>query len=91
VKNRLYTFGDIFSGAEGASQGAVQAGLFVNFGVDFNNPAIQAYGYNHPRAEAILMNAHDFASFESTADIPNNVLRVDILHPSPPCCYFSPA
>ncbi|RAR08341.1 S-adenosyl-L-methionine-dependent methyltransferase [Stemphylium lycopersici] len=85
-KGRLI-FADVFCGAGGASQGASQAGYFVAWGLDNDERAIQAYGRNHPSAHTFKMNAHDFP--------PRNVskydLRVDVVHLSPPCCYWSPA
>ncbi|KAF2655768.1 S-adenosyl-L-methionine-dependent methyltransferase [Lophiostoma macrostomum CBS 122681] len=103
TKPATYTFGDCFCGAGGASTGASQAGLFRQWCLDFDQAAMQSYHQNHPRAEMFPMNAHDFPdSILSTRETINwsslspavlkelNKLRVDILHLSPPCCYFSP-
>ncbi|PSN63588.1 S-adenosyl-L-methionine-dependent methyltransferase [Corynespora cassiicola Philippines] len=87
IRKQQYTFGDTFCGAGGASQGAVQAGLHVTWGLDHDHHAIQAYGYNHTGADVYLRDAHDFPP-EGT---PKLILKVDILHLSPPCCYWSPA
>lgn len=87
VKQGHYTFGDIFCGAGGASQGAKQAGLYVAYGVDMDELAIQAYGQNHQSARPYRKNAHDFPP----SDRPIEYFRVDVLHLSPPCCFFSPA
>jgi DNA (cytosine-5)-methyltransferase 1 len=82
-----YTFGDCFCGAGGASQGAVQAGLTVCWGLDFNEAAVEAYMQNHLGALPFCSDAHDFPPKGATLD----ELRVDVLHLSPPCCYWSPA
>ncbi|KAF2872901.1 S-adenosyl-L-methionine-dependent methyltransferase [Massariosphaeria phaeospora] len=87
TKRPCYTYGDAFCGAGGASQGAVQADLHVLWGLDHDHHAIQAFAYNHPDAKTFLMNAHDFP----LPGTPKNELRVDILHLSPPCNYWSPA
>lgn len=87
TKHARYTYGDAFCGAGGAATGAAQAGLHVMWGLDSDHHAMQAFAYNYPRAQFFLMNAHDFP--------PDGVtlwrLKVDILHLSPPCCYWSPA
>lgn len=86
-KSQRYTFGDCFSGAGGASQGAVQAGLIVLWGLDHDEAAMDAYTSNHLGALPIMADAHDFPPQGLSGDD----LHVDILHLSPPCCYWSPA
>ncbi|KAH7398748.1 S-adenosyl-L-methionine-dependent methyltransferase [Phaeosphaeria sp. MPI-PUGE-AT-0046c] len=87
TRQAQYTFADIFCGIGGASQGAKQAGLSVRWGLDFDEKASQAYSKNHPGALPFQCNAHDFPPRGYTSVR----LRVDVLHLSPPCCYFSPA
>jgi DNA (cytosine-5)-methyltransferase 1 len=87
TKQSQYTFGDVFCGAGGSSQGAVQAGLHVKWGLDFDADALEAYQNNHLGALPFRCNAHNFPPRGNTIED----LRVDILHLSPPCCYFSPA
>lgn len=79
-----YTFFDSFSGAGGASRGAVKAGLRPRFAVDHWQPACKSYKLNFPTAQLFEMNVSDFVV--SRVDI-----RADILHLSPPCQVFSPA
>lgn len=87
AKKHCYTFADVFCGVGGATQGAVQAGLNVRYGLDNDETAIDAYHLNHPGALPFCQNAHHFPpSGFTTSD-----LRVDVLHLSPPCCYWSPA
>ena len=86
-KQARYTFGDVFCGAGGASQGAKQAGLHVFWGLDNDERAIQAYALNHTGALPFRCNAHHFPPKGHT----NRDLNVDVLHLSPPCCFFSPA
>lgn len=79
-----YTFFDSFSGAGGASRGAVKAGLRLRFAVDHWEPACKSYRLNFPTARLFEMNVSDFVT--SRVDI-----QADILHLSPPCQVFSPA
>jgi DNA (cytosine-5)-methyltransferase 1 len=87
VKEGRFVFGDAFCGAGGASQGAKQAGFFIKWGLDMDDQAIQAYQENHPGALPFRCNAHNFPPRGHTSE----EVRVDVLHLSPPCCYFSPA
>lgn len=87
TKKGKYTFGDVFCGIGGASQGATQAGLFIRWGLDNDKRALQGYQMNHPTAYSLQQNAHDFAP----AGVRKDEFRVDVLHLSPPCCYWSPA
>jgi DNA (cytosine-5)-methyltransferase 1 len=87
TKQPILTYGDVFCGAGGGSRGATQAGLHVKWGLDNDDEAIQAYQSNHPAALPFQCNAHNFPPRGYT----NEELRVDILHLSPPCCFFSPA
>lgn len=86
-KRHQYTFGDAFCGVGGATQGAKQAGLSPRWAMDFDECAIQAYSDNHPGTLPFKLNAHDFPPKGYT----DRMLRVDVLHLSPPCCFFSPA
>jgi DNA (cytosine-5)-methyltransferase 1 len=81
------SFGDGFCGTGGASQGASQAGFVVKWGFDNNDRACKAYELNHPSAYSLKMDAHDFPP----EGISKDAWRVDVLHVSPPCRYFSPA
>jgi DNA (cytosine-5)-methyltransferase 1 len=87
TKQGHLSFGDVFCGAGGASQGAQQADLHIKWGLDDDLDAINAYKENHTGALPFRCNAHNFppTGFKSEE------LRVDVLHLSPPCCYFSPA
>ncbi|KAF2465977.1 S-adenosyl-L-methionine-dependent methyltransferase [Lindgomyces ingoldianus] len=86
-KSMRYTFGDAFCGAGGASQGASSAGLHIKWGLDKDEYAILAYGSNFPGAATFQIDAHEFPR----PWMKNTLLRVDVLHLSPPCCYWSPA
>ena len=86
VRNRQrYTFGDCFCGAGGVSRGAVEAGLRVQWGFDFNIAACESYKLNFIDAETYNLWSNDFASL---VDMDH---KVDICHLSPPCQFFSDA
>ncbi|KAI9759201.1 MAG: hypothetical protein M4579_002488 [Chaenotheca gracillima] len=84
-KERKYTFGDVFCGAGGASRGAHMAGLQVMWGVDKDFAAVQTYQQNFEGCGIWHMEINDLVALISED------LKVDLLHLSPPCQYFSPA
>ena len=87
TSQQRYTFGDCFCGAGGTARGAMEAGLHINWGFDFNHPACQSFKLNFPAARVYNVWAHDFVS------LPDQEYdhKVDICHLSPPCQYFSDA
>jgi DNA (cytosine-5)-methyltransferase 1 len=86
MKEGRFTFGDVFCGAGGASQGAAQAGYYVQWGLDKEESVLQSYRKNHCTAHIFHCDAHDFPS-----GVRKELLGVDLLHLSPPCRFWSPA
>jgi len=86
AKRGNYIFADAFCGAGGASQGALQAGYTIGLAFDSNQTALETYLLNHPNAQIYQMNAQDFAHKNF-----RGFWKADVLHLSPPCCYWSPA
>ena len=84
-KHQRYTFGDGFCGCGGVSRGATIAGLRLEWAFDFEQPMCRSYEKNFPTTEVICTEAFDFATN------PDYNARVDVLHLSPPCQFFSPA
>ncbi|KAI0509717.1 S-adenosyl-L-methionine-dependent methyltransferase [Xylaria bambusicola] len=80
-----YTFGDIFCGAGGASLGAQKAGFRVKVACDHHAGACLTYEGAFPEADLHMIDIYDFI-VKIAKDI-----RVDVLHLSPPCQYWSPA
>lgn len=80
---RRYTFGDCFSGAGGVSRGAVNAGLRIAWGFDFDLPACKSYQLNFFGTPIYHVWANDFSNCKRD-------LKCDICHLSPPCQFFSP-
>ncbi|KAK6537805.1 hypothetical protein TWF694_010710 [Orbilia ellipsospora] len=83
-RRRKYTFGDAFCGAGGATCGAVMAGFKVRWGVDHDEAAISAWRSNFGRSLGYQEDVHEFVSRNSKL-----TTRVDLLHLSPPCQFFS--
>ena len=84
-KQQRYTLGDAFCGAGGVSRGAVTAGLRVKWAFDFNLDACNTYAQNFYKTGIHHYSANSFLRLDP------EFLKVDILHLSPPCQYFSPA
>ncbi|TGJ86565.1 hypothetical protein E0Z10_g2168 [Xylaria hypoxylon] len=80
-----YTFGDMFCGAGGASCGARKAGFQIKVACDHHAGACKTYGEVFPEAQLYMMDIFDFIT---SGDLK---IRVDVLHLSPPCQYWSPA
>ncbi|KAK9776374.1 putative BAH domain-containing protein [Seiridium cardinale] len=85
-EGQKYTFGDIFCGAGGVSRGAQDAGVEVSFACDNDPPSCQTYRMNFPRAFLLEQNISEVVTNMSTKD-----MRLDLLHLSPPCQFWSPA
>lgn len=85
VVGQRYTFGDCFCGAGGTSRGAVDAGLRVEWGFDFDDSACKSYGLNYIAADVYNFDAHKFSR------LTDKDYKVDICHLSPPCQVFSSA
>ena len=83
--HRRYTFGDGFCGCGGMTRSAVMAGLHPAWGFDFNLEAVQSYRTSFPYVRVGQCDAHDFATNGAYWE------KVDILHASPPCQFYSPA
>ncbi|SPO00061.1 uncharacterized protein DNG_02913 [Cephalotrichum gorgonifer] len=84
IPGQKYTFFDSFSGAGGASRGAVKAGLKPMFAVDHWAPACNSYRRNFPMTDVFETDVSDFMNLVVDP-------RADVLHLSPPCQVFSPA
>ncbi|KAI1388065.1 S-adenosyl-L-methionine-dependent methyltransferase [Hypoxylon trugodes] len=81
-----FTFADMFCGAGGASLGAREAGFRVKLSCDNAAGACNTYRLNFPEADLHQEDMYDFI-----ISMRDSTIRVDILHLSPPCQYWSPA
>lgn len=90
LPGQMLTFGDAFCGAGGTTRGAVMAGLKVKWGFDFWDNACATWKANFNDAECYCMPSEEFVAMAQNPDC-DELVKVDILHLSPPCQYFSPA
>lgn len=81
-----YTMFDSCSGAGGVSRGALMAGFKVQYAIDKAPQVWDTYQTNFSDTELFRMPLDQFLS-----DPQNGHKRVDVLHFSPPCQFFSPA
>ena len=90
---QVLTYGDAFCGAGGTTRGASMAGLRVKWGFDFSKHACETWKANFPTARCFPMAAHHFVQLAQRAARKgfSDIMKVDILHLSPPCQYFSDA
>lgn len=86
TEGQKYTLFDSFCGGGGVSQGAQKAGFKPLFSVDAWEEACNSYQANFPD---VTIFRGDVAEFVQQTD--DFVAKVDVLHLSPPCQYFSPA
>ena len=84
TSTQRYTVGDSFCGAGGMSHGCIMAGLRVEWGFDFNPHACRSYELNFYATRLYRIWAHEFSGLKEDH-------KVDILHLSPPCQFFSDA
>ena len=84
-QQRFYSGGDMFAGAGGASSGMVRAGIRIVFALDHWNVAAATHRKNFPDTKFYEMDSFNFYIDKEINH------RIDILHLSPPCQYYSPA
>lgn len=89
--NQAFTYGDAFCGAGGSTRGALLAGLRPKWGFDFFVHAATSWRANFPFASCYNLDAHTFITSTKSSPAYHEAFKVDILHLSPPCQYFSPA
>jgi len=85
--NRLYTYFDAFSGSGFASRGALLAGLLHLGAFDQDGNAQLNFRLNFPNVKLWEMRQDQFLRLRAA----RYKGRIDVLHISFPCKYFSPA
>lgn len=80
-----YSLADMFCGAGGVSCGARAAGLHVKLACDHSKDACDTYRHHFAGTEL-----REVDIFQFLAETPASC-RVDVLHLSPPCQFWSPA
>jgi len=87
LKDNSLTVVDLFSGSGGASLGFSMAGFNVVLGIDFHEPSMQTFLFNHPHACGILGEISKVNEDIVTECIGN--LKTKILIAGVPCQGFS--
>ncbi|KAF4990618.1 hypothetical protein FGRMN_8356, partial [Fusarium graminum] len=83
-RGQKYTMFDACCGAGGVSRGALMAGFKVQSAVDMAPEVWLTYEANFPDTDLFRMPLDKFITHRPQT-------KVDVLHFSPPCQYFSPA
>ena len=88
TKNKKYTVLDLFCGCGGLSKGFEMAGYDIALGVDFNQPALDTYAFNHKGSKTLYADL----SLDETFDKISSILdgkTIDVIIGGPPCQGFS--
>ena len=88
MSKRKYNVLDLFCGCGGLSKGFEMAGYNIILGVDFNEPALKTYAYNHHGSKILCgdLSAPDtFNQIDKLVE--GNV--IDVIIGGPPCQGFS--
>ncbi|CAG8950098.1 hypothetical protein HYFRA_00008332 [Hymenoscyphus fraxineus] len=83
------TYGDAFCGSGGTTRGALQAGLHVKWGVDFDQRACASWRENFRGATCHEKSVFDFIKKSNQSQRKRNATQVDILHISAPCQFYA--
>ena len=88
VKHNKYNVLDLFCGCGGLSKGFEMAGYNIVLGVDFNEPALKTYEFNHKGSKTL----HGDLSAPETFDKIDELVgerTIDVIIGGPPCQGFS--
>ena len=88
MKNRKYNVLDLFCGCGGLSKGFEMANYNIVLGVDFNEPALKTYKFNHKDSMTFcgdLSNPDTFDTIDSLIE----GKPIDVIIGGPPCQGFS--
>ena len=88
MEKRIYNVLDLFCGCGGLSKGFEMANYNIVLGVDFNEPALKTYKFNHKDSMTLcgdLSNSDTFDTIDSLIE----GKPVDVIIGGPPCQGFS--
>lgn len=88
AKHNKYNVLDLFCGCGGLSKGFEMAGYNIVLGVDFNEPALKTYEFNHKGSKTL----HGDLSAPETFDKIDELVgerTIDVIIGGPPCQGFS--
>lgn len=88
MNKKQYNVLDLFCGCGGLSKGFEMAGYKILLGVDFNEPALRTYAYNHKGSK--ILNG-DLSAPDTFDEIDKLVgeEKIDVIIGGPPCQGFS--
>ncbi len=87
-KHNKYSVLDLFCGCGGLSKGFEMAGYNIALGVDFNEPALETYAYNHKGCKTLFADLSKEDTFDSIEELLKGK-SVDVIIGGPPCQGFS--
>ena len=82
------TVPDLFCGCGGLSKGFEMAGYDIVLGVDFNQPALNTYAFNHKRSQTLYADLSKDDTFDAIEDKLKGK-TIDVIIGGPPCQGFS--
>lgn len=88
MSKKQYNVLDLFCGCGGLSKGFEMAGYKILLGVDFNEPALKTYAYNHKGSEVLCGDLSASETFDKI-DFILGGRTIDVIIGGPPCQGFS--
>lgn len=85
---KKYNVIDLFCGCGGLSKGFEMAGYNILLGVDYNEPALKTFAYNHKGSKVLYGDLASTTTFKSIDQLVNGK-QIDVIIGGPPCQGFS--
>ena len=85
---KKYNVLDLFCGCGGLSKGFEMAGYNIVLGVDFNEPALKTYAYNHHGSKTLCGDLSNPETFDKIDNLIEGK-KIDVIIGGPPCQGFS--
>ena len=88
MNKKKYNVLDLFCGCGGLSKGFEMANYNILLGVDFNEPALNTYAYNHKGSLTLCADLSKSETFDKIDSLLDNK-SIDVIIGGPPCQGFS--
>ena len=88
MSKKKYNVLDLFCGCGGLSKGFEMAGYNIVLGVDFNEPALKTYAYNHHGSKTLCGDLSAADTFNRIDELVGGQ-QIDVIIGGPPCQGFS--
>lgn len=85
---KKYSVLDLFCGCGGLSKGFEMAGYDIALGVDFNQPALDTYAFNHKGSKTLFGDLSKDETFDEIDKLLEGK-KIDVIIGGPPCQGFS--